>query len=229
MNMDKKTEKLAPNESVAEVDVSGDRFLAAAPRRQQILDTINATQHAKAALYQTRQDLLKIGDDQDSASEMAQKMKETAEREKKEWTKLKGSKLKKLFHSAEYAAELKKEEDEYYEAFEWQLRAEAAAQEVGKQIAALRKKKSSLLKQVEEHRQAQVQLADIYEEVFDGPTPNWPEEDEMEANLAALQEVRGATRCHVRHSNIRRLVIPFKAKLRIHIMSVRSWLRPAAL
>ncbi|KAJ4154114.1 hypothetical protein LMH87_010577 [Akanthomyces muscarius] len=198
--MDKKTEKSSPNESVAEVDVSGDRFLAAAPRRQQILETINATQHAKAALYQTRQDLLTIGDDQDSASEMAQKMKETAEREKKEWTKLKGSKLKKLFHSAEYAAELKKEEDEYYEAYEWQLRAEAAAKEVGEQIATLRKKKSILLKQVEEHRQAQVQLANLYEEVFDGPTPNWPEEDEMEANLAALQETCDTVQGKITHT-----------------------------
>lgn len=190
MDMDKKPEKSVPGGLVAAVKVGGDRFLAAAPRRQKILDTINATQHAKAALYQTRQDLLTIGDDQDSASEMAQKMKDAAEREKKEWTKLKGNKLRKLFHSAEYAAELKKEEAEYYEAYEWQLRAEAAAKEVGEQVETLRKKKSVLLKQVEEHRQAEVQLAGFYEEVFDGPTPNWPEEDEMEAELAALQEVR---------------------------------------
>lgn len=190
MGMDKETEESALESLVAAVNVGGGRFLAAAPRRQKILDTIKATQHAKAALYQTRQDLLTIGDNQNSASEMAQKMKDAAEREKKEWTKLKGSKLRKLFHSAEYAAELKKEEAEYYEAYEWQLRAEAAAKEVGEQVEALRMKKSVLLKQVEEHRQAEVQLADFYEEVFDGPTPNWPEEDEMEAEMAALQQVR---------------------------------------
>ncbi len=194
--MEKKIEKSAPSEPVEAIDVTGDRFRAVAGRRQKILDVINATQHAKVALYQTRQDLLTIGDEQGGASEMVQKMKETAEREKREWTKLKGSKLKKLFHRAEYAAELKKEEDDYYEAYEWQLRAEAAANELEKQCTSLREKKYILLKQVEEHRQAHVQLMRLYEEVFDGPTPSYPEEDEMEADLNALQEVFKSVHFH---------------------------------
>ncbi|TQV90420.1 hypothetical protein IF1G_10899 [Cordyceps javanica] len=193
-------EKPPPSECVAEADTSADRFLAAAARRQEILDTMAATQHAKAALYQTRLDLLAVGDHRGDVFQTARRMKEATEREKKEWMKLKGSRLRKLFGGAAYAAELKREEDDYYEAYEWQLRAEAAARERSGQIVALSKKKDALLKQVEEHREAQVQLMDLYEELFDGPTPNYPEEDELESELNALQEAFDSIQGKITHT-----------------------------
>ncbi|OAA55747.1 hypothetical protein ISF_07852 [Cordyceps fumosorosea ARSEF 2679] len=212
-----------PGTAVAEVDVSGERFLAAAARRQQILDTINETQHAKAALYQTRQDLFALGDEYGNLSTTAEKMKEATAREKKEWMKLKSSKLRKLFHPATHTAELKKEEDEYYEAYEWQLRAEAAAKEIGKQSAALGKKKDELLKQAELHREAQVQLLDLYEELFDGPTPNYPEEDKMEANCNALQEVLDSVQGKITHTyNVCEVLGPTRAALNAALKLART-------
>lgn len=101
----------------------------------------------------------------------------------------KGIKLKKLFHRSQYDDKVKKEEDEYYEAYEWQLRAEASGVALSKQIDELTKKKDLLIKQVEEHRLAEVQLLDLYAELFDGPTPSHPDEDKLEAEFYALQEV----------------------------------------
>lgn len=226
--MGKKENTPAQNEPAPEIDTTRDRFLAAAERRQKILDVINATQHAKATLYQTRQDMFRIGDEQGEQAEMARKMEATAEREKKEWMKLKGSKLKKLFKGAQYETELKKEEDEYYEAYEWQLRAEAAANELAKQSIALRDKKDLLLKQVEEHRQAQVQLLDLYEEIFDGPTPTYPEEDEMEAEFNAIQKVCETLPSNFARSNGHRLSTWCNPKSPIRIMCARSLAQPAA-
>ncbi|KAJ6784650.1 hypothetical protein PWT90_03213 [Aphanocladium album] len=201
-NMEKKAEVAVHSGSVPEIDTSRDRFLAAAGCRQKLLDTISATQHAKATLYQTRMDLLTLGGNKETGNifERADKLKETADREKEEWMKLKGSKLKKLFHGAAYAAQLKKEENDYYEAYEWQLRAEAEAEQISKQLVELRKQKDILLKQVEEHREAQVQLLDLYKEIFDGPTPNYPEEDEMEAELNALQEAFDTVQGKITHT-----------------------------
>ncbi|KAJ3491481.1 hypothetical protein NLG97_g5587 [Lecanicillium saksenae] len=200
--MEKSTQVSAQYQSAPEIDTTRDPFLAAAERRLQLLDTIRATQHAKATLYQTRLDLLNIGDLKGIGNVFtrADKLKEAADREKEEWMKLKGRKLKKLFHRAEYDAQLKKEEDDYYEAYEWQLRAEAEADQVSAHMLELQKQKDILLKQVEEHREAQVQLLDLYEEIFDGPTPNYPEEDEMEAEFNALQEAFDTVQGQITHT-----------------------------
>lgn len=169
------------------------QILAAADRRQHILDILTATEHASSALFQTREDLRLIYDKENEALTLSQSTKEAADREKKEWESLKGSKLKKLFHRVKYNEKLQKEEDEYYEAYEWQLRAEASARDLSKRGEELRQQKDLLIKQVEQHREAEALLQDLYAEVFDGPTPGHPDEDALEIKFHNLQAV-GRTR-----------------------------------
>lgn len=234
--MEKDSEK-KPKQDILEDDVKErDPILAAAGRRREILERVSATQHAKAALFQTRADLRTLYDKQSEASTLVKSTAEAAEREKKEWMSAKGSKLKKLFHRSQYDDEVKKEEDEYYEAYEWQLRAEASVAALSRQIDELTKKKDLLIKQVDEHRVAEVQLLDLYAEVFDGPTPSHPDEDKLEAEFNALQEVSNQMRllqyfdCQLYLSFIyffRRLLTACKPKSRTHPTSAMHCDQPA--
>lgn len=165
------------------------RIAAASAQRAQLLAVIAETSNAKAALYQTRADLRNLWDKQGQADTALRAAMEAAERHSKDVSNLRSSRLRKLFHKDTYDADLKREEEQSSEADEWAIRAEAAVKALRKLIEDMTDKKTLLIEQVDQHKDAELQLLDLYSAVFDGPSPGHPDEDRLEAECEATQHV----------------------------------------
>ncbi|KAK2596145.1 hypothetical protein QQS21_006422 [Conoideocrella luteorostrata] len=166
-----------------------ERVLAASTKREELLATIAATEHAHAELTRIKIDLAALKGKSWDADQLFSTWSTRAEKEQQEFEKLRGSKFKKLFtKSSSYKQDLKREEDEAIEASEWKEKADKAMREMRRQVDEMKKTRDSLQKMKDDRLQAQIDLDRLYESVFDGPTLDKPEEDELERQQQVAQQ-----------------------------------------
>ena len=96
----------------------------------------------------------------------------------------------KLFHRRDKRqAQLQAEEDGYFEALSWTDKARLKQDLIEKELHDLKKQRDVLRAVHEQHTTALVALDDVYASVFDGPSPDMPEEDVLEAAVQSVKEV----------------------------------------
>lgn len=91
-------------------------------------------------------------------------------------------------HREKLDAMEEKEEREYVQAFSKEQDARAKISELKTQITELEQQMKALEPYVNKHQRLKAQLASLYKRVFDGPTPQYPQEDEAESKFHAAEK-----------------------------------------
>ncbi|KAH6648634.1 hypothetical protein BKA67DRAFT_369262 [Truncatella angustata] len=157
----------------------------AAPRNRELLAILSETDHAVPDLEQQK---IYIADLDRQLASIAKRIKELnrkREKEFKEHEKYRDSVMRRFAYKVggkkeKFESRAAKEEREYFDA----LQDEHKANDQQKSLQNLRgealRAKTDLEQQVSRHNQAQQDLDGLYNRIFLGTTPGFPEEDEKE-------------------------------------------------
>ncbi|KAI1874440.1 hypothetical protein JX265_004648 [Neoarthrinium moseri] len=172
----------------------------AAPRNKELLGVLRETDHARPDLDQQKRYIAdldaQLKDIEKRVRELSRKrMKELQDHEKYRDSVMRRFAYKVGRKTEKFDAKAAKEEREYFDA----LQEEHGAKEQQKGLTSLRQEalraQSDLEQKVARHVQAQQDLDGLYNSIFQGPTPDFPEEDNRErlytVNLQKYQESRG--------------------------------------
>jgi len=111
----------------------------------------------------------------------------------------------RLFHRTaqareEYEADSLKAEQNYFAALGAQSRAEARRAQLESDLEAAIGEREELEKGVREHDELRKEIDEMYERLFDGPTPGFPEEDAAEEAYKAAKEEHDVTKERIQKS-----------------------------
>lgn len=158
---------------------------AAASRNAELLAILGRTDYAKPALQQQNE---YIGDlETSSAANKKEVSKLTAAlaKEQKDHEKYRDSVMRRFAYKAtgqkeKFAANAEKEEREYFDTMNAERLAKDEGEHLVKQLDEARKVKRDLEPIAAEHDRAQKDLDNLYNSIFAGQTPSFPEEDQQE-------------------------------------------------
>lgn len=175
-----------------------EQIAAAGPRNAQLLSTLAETDHAPASL---KQQVAFINDLQDSLKRTEQhisKLNQSTQKELKDHEKYRDSTVKRFAYRVggkkeKFEQKASKEEREYFEAVVAQKHAEDERTVLRTQLEEARKKKANYEKAADTHKQAQEELDELYNSIFAGPTPDFPEEDPKELSVYEAERKRDDT------------------------------------
>ncbi|KAJ7630081.1 hypothetical protein DFH06DRAFT_706053 [Mycena polygramma] len=87
-----------------------------------------------------------------------------------------------------FEAKASKEEREYAEALEKEMQHKRQLANVETKVGEAKAVCSELHEQLKQYEQTKNDLAQLYSQIFDGPTPEYPEDDELQSQLAQAQQ-----------------------------------------
>ncbi|KAI1814703.1 hypothetical protein GGS20DRAFT_394421 [Poronia punctata] len=163
----------------------------AAPRNKQLLEILSNTDHAAEAIEQQKRYLadleVQIRDVKRRVGVLGhEKFKERKDHEKYRDSVMKRFAYKVSGKREKFAAKAEKEEKEYYEALEKLHQATTQRDELLNMKEEGLRALSDLEGENARHQEAQKELDMLYASIFEGPTPNFPEEDEMERRMGGI-------------------------------------------
>lgn len=161
------------------------KIQAAAPRNQDLLETLSETDYAKPALEQQKR---YIADVENEIRQLDKRIKELEQRRKKELKeheKYRDSVMKRFAYKVsrkqeKFDVKAEKEEREYFEVLQEEHKANEMRKNLGNTLAEAQRQRSELEGTASRHDQAQRGLDELYDSIFEGPTPEFPEEDSKE-------------------------------------------------
>ncbi|RYP08644.1 hypothetical protein DL764_001772 [Monosporascus ibericus] len=184
----------------------------AAHRNQELLAILQKTDHAKPALEHQKQYIADLTRDLSEAEKRVDALDEQREKELKDHEKYRDSVMKRFAYKVtrktdKFEAKASKEEQEYLQVsydvegvcvsmqladVSQVLQESHRAKEQKEQIATMREEalavQSGLEKEVARHNQAQQDLDRLYNSIFEGPTPSFPEEDATERDVQSAEQ-----------------------------------------
>jgi hypothetical protein len=171
-----------------------EQIRSAAARNSELLSILHQTEYAQPAIQQQDSYIRQV--EQAVAKNNADLKKLAAQREKefKEHKSYNESVTKRFLYKAsgqkeKFAARAEKEEREYFEVLRAEHHAQQEGQSLASQLTEAQHGRAQLEPDVSRHRQAQKDLDSLYQSIFAGPTPSFPEEDAQEnAVQRAVQE-----------------------------------------
>lgn len=161
------------------------KIQAAIPRNQELLQVLADTDYAPPALeQQTRY----IADVENEIKQLDSKIKELEEKRKKELKdheKYRDSVMKRFAYKvsrkeAKFNEKASKEEKEYFDVLQEEHKSKEIRKNSEINLTEARNAKQELEKAASRHKKAQQDLDDLYDSIFEGPTPGFPEEDSKE-------------------------------------------------
>ncbi|KAI6093635.1 hypothetical protein F4821DRAFT_2856 [Hypoxylon rubiginosum] len=165
----------------------------AAPRNSELLAILSETDHAPPALEHQKHYISDLNNELSTAQKRIAALDKQRVKEFKEHKKYRDSVMKRFLYRVggktdRFEARAEKEEQEYFAV----LQEERQAKEQEENLKSLRSKaleaQSDLEADVGRHAEAQQQLDSLYDSIFQGPTPSFPDEDCSERNAEdALQ------------------------------------------
>ncbi|KAH8676107.1 hypothetical protein BX600DRAFT_454336 [Xylariales sp. PMI_506] len=170
----------------------------ASRRNRELLAILAETDHAAPDLEQHRRHLADLEAQLQQSKKHIRQLDANREKEFKEHKTYRDSVLRRFAYKAsgnreKFEARAAKEEREYFEA----LQEEHKAKAMDDNLEALKQEalaaKGNLETQAARHGEAQRELDSLYDSIFQGPTPGFPEEDARESqSAAALQSYHDA-------------------------------------
>ncbi|XXG94493.1 hypothetical protein Hte_000750 [Hypoxylon texense] len=165
----------------------------AAPRNSELLAILSETDHAPPALEHQRHYISDLNNELSTTQKRIAVLDKQRVKEFKEHKKYRDSVMRRFSYRVsgkidKFEARAEKEEQEYFAV----LQEERQAKEQEENLRNLRSKalevQSDLEAEVNRHAEAQQQLDGLYDSIFQGPTPAFPDEDRSERNAEdALQ------------------------------------------
>ncbi|KAI1119671.1 hypothetical protein F5Y14DRAFT_396125 [Nemania sp. NC0429] len=175
-----------------------DRLQSAAPRNEQLLDTLSQTDNAPLALKQQKQYIQDLDGQLQEVGGRIDLLKQEMQKEQKDHVKYRDSVTKRWAYKVtgnkdKFAAKAEKEEKEYFDALQ-KLHQATTLQE---NIKGMKAEALDVLKNLEQEcarrTTAQSELDTLYASIFQGPTPSFPEEDDAERNVERALQTYNAT------------------------------------
>ena len=112
---------------------------------------------------------------------------EVTEKERKDHVKYRDSVMRRYAHKLaghkgedRFTAKQEKEEREFLEAWQKERESTERKEELGRALERAEKEQQTLKSDNAKHDQAQSRLDKLYRDIFSGPTPEVPGEDELE-------------------------------------------------
>ncbi|KAI2606649.1 hypothetical protein GGR54DRAFT_644031 [Hypoxylon sp. NC1633] len=164
-----------------------------APRNNELLSILSATDHAAPTLEEQKRYINDLNKELSTVQKHVIALDKQRVKEFKEHKKYRDSVVKRFAYRVggktdKFQAKAEKEEHEYFAV----LQTEQQAKEQEENIKSMRSKalevQSDLEVEAARHTEAQHQLDNLYDSIFQGPTPAFPHEDRSEQNAeSALQ------------------------------------------
>jgi len=162
-----------------------ERLAAAASQNAQLLRTISETSYATSEYQQTNKF---IGDLKKEISVAEKKLREVnhaVDIEYSQHKRYRDSHVKRLAYKIggkkdKFEADATKEEKEWLEAVALQLQTKKALEHLNNKLAEATKQNANVIDVLRVRTTAGLELDALYKSIFDGPTPEIPEEDQKE-------------------------------------------------
>ncbi|KAI0135357.1 hypothetical protein F4814DRAFT_19239 [Daldinia grandis] len=158
-----------------------------APRNCELLAILSETDHAQPALEEQRRYVDDLNNELSAAQKRIAMLNKQRAKEFKEHKRYRDSVMKRFAYrmsgkTEKFEAKAEKEEKEYFAV----LQQEQQAKEMEEHLRRMRSKaleaQSDLEAEMSRHVEAQQQLDNLYDSIFQGPTPAFPDEDRLEEN-----------------------------------------------
>jgi hypothetical protein len=171
-----------------------DRIRNATARNKELLRILAETDHAVPALDQQQRYIADLQNEVTSAQKHLTALETKRKKELKDHEGYRDSVMKRFAFKVsgkkeKFEQRAAKEEREYFEVLQEEHQATEMKKRVDQMLADAIKVKQGLDQEVARHSQAQGDLDRLYDSIFKGPSPGFPEEDakESEANTALQQ------------------------------------------
>ncbi|KAI0127161.1 hypothetical protein BJ170DRAFT_364333 [Xylariales sp. AK1849] len=162
-----------------------DRILEAVPRNEQLLTTLSTTSYAPLALEEHKRYVAALDEKLAILQQDIQSLDQKREKEFRVHKSYRDSVLKRFAYrvsgqTGKFTARAEKEQREYFDALQQEHQAKVAEQRLQDQRFEALDTQSKLETTVARYTQAQSELDALYDGIFKGPTPEFPEEDKLE-------------------------------------------------
>lgn len=162
------------------------RMLAAAADNARLLRTLSETDYAIAALQQNDSYISALKKETAEGEKRLQETSRKVGKEFNEHKRYRDSHMRRLAYKLggkkeKFEAEASKEEREWLEAVQEELRVKQALEHLRTNLADATKTHAELTAVASVHNSAQTELDALYASIFDGPTPDIPGEDQKES------------------------------------------------
>ncbi|KAH8600626.1 hypothetical protein B0O99DRAFT_609071 [Bisporella sp. PMI_857] len=170
----------------------------AAPRNRELLAILSETDHAVPALEQQNRYIADLTQELNAARTKIAELDRRRLKEQKQHEQYRDSVMRRFAFKVSRKTEVfkeraKQEEKEYFDVLQQEHRAKQQENKLLNLKEEADRVKAGLEPQQARHVQAQRELDRLYDSIFDGSTPEFPGEDEMEnAAKRALQEYHDA-------------------------------------
>ncbi|KAI4867801.1 hypothetical protein F4820DRAFT_178065 [Hypoxylon rubiginosum] len=195
------------------------RIREAAPRNSELLAVLSETDHAPPALEHQRHYIGDLNNELSTTQKRIAALDKQRVKEFKEHKKYRDSVMRRFSYRVsgkidKFEARAEKEEKEYFAV----LQEERQAKEQEENLRNLRSKalevQTDLEAEVNRHAEAQQQLDGLYDSIFQGPTPAFPDEDCSERNAEdALQAYHNSRVAMETELQVIRLLTEAKGRL----------------
>lgn len=175
------------------------RIQEASARNTQLLHTLHETESAVPDLDAQKRYVDDLEQQFAEATKKLRELDEKRKRELKEHESYRDSVMKRFAYkiggkAEKFEARAAKEEREYFDALQEEHQVDTTKKNLDTMLEDAKKVRLDLEARVKRHERAQKDLDNLYESIFHGPSPGFPEEDEKEAAkdaaVRAYQESR---------------------------------------
>ncbi|KAK7045416.1 hypothetical protein VNI00_007669 [Paramarasmius palmivorus] len=168
----------------------------------ELIKSLDEMQYAPSALTQQTTYLEDLEKQLKSAKERVEKLSHVTKKERKDHEKMRDSTARKLAarisgKKEKFEAKKEKEEREYVEALENEMRERGNLKMIESMIEEGKRVKDDLSAKSLALHQVQQELDTLYENIFGGPTQEFPRDDQLESQLKSAQETYNRIQAHM--------------------------------
>jgi hypothetical protein len=171
-----------------------DIILAAAARNDELITILGETDYGQSALqqstaYVSELQTLMAAEDENVKKAVVKLQKDQSKHEIYRDSHVKRLAYRMTGNKEKFQAKAEKEEREYHEALQARVQAEKKFEMLKDTLKEAQASKSEYEKVAARHKKAQADLDSLYNSIFDGPTPEFPEEDAAEASVQQARQI----------------------------------------
>ncbi len=169
-----------------------DRILKAATEQSTLLKTLQETDYASGALSQNQNYINTLNKQISQKESRVKQLDVSRQKEQKEHSKYRDSTMKRLSYKLagkrqDFEEKQKKEEQEYLSAVQEHFEESKCLESLKTQLREAKESQQELQAAQLKHKSAQEALERLYNNLFQGPTPAFPEEDQAENAVRPAQ------------------------------------------
>lgn len=179
--------KLSPELGLLLLTMSNvhDQITSAGPRNAELLDILAKTDYAPAALKQQVAFMNDVQATLKQTNVRISELEQSVQKELKDHEKYRDSTMRRFAYKVggkkeRFEEKASKEEREYFDAVVAKKAAEDERLMLNNQLNQAHQVKQQIEGAAQTHRKAQEELNELYNSIFAGPTPEFPEEDSKE-------------------------------------------------